>query len=222
MIDENTKTVTRSSTHNSNGNPEGRRLGLDDPSSSRSKESRGLHWQNAREDAEGKVYRGHGLRVFQGFGPHIKRFGMSFEVSEDQLALPPVKKELYHVESYYGSYDWPPQQYARFANLAGLERTADETLRMKAAFSNLKVVQDLGLSIDSGLGWLNGPDRSVHARVFQRPPRVFGESKEIADQQSQDATAFWTAIQQCHRSLGVLPNQTLAAVSRPSIQLLQR
>ncbi|KAI7647835.1 hypothetical protein KC318_g18344, partial [Hortaea werneckii] len=117
-------------------------------------DSGGIHWQNAKDDAQGKMYKGHGLKVFQGFGPHIKRFGMSFEVTEDQLAQPPVKKELYQVDSYHGSYDWPPRFYARFENLAGLERTADETSRMKAAFSHLSMVQELGLAIDSGLGWL--------------------------------------------------------------------
>ncbi|KAF7187577.1 hypothetical protein HII31_10916 [Pseudocercospora fuligena] len=163
----------------------------------------GLNWQNAKEDAQGKMYKGHGLRVFQGFGPHIKRFGMSFEVAEGQLARPPIKKELDHVDSYHGSYDWPPQQYARFANLAGLERTADETLRMKAAFANLHKVQDLALSLDNGLGWLNGPDKSIYARVFQRPSAVFGQSRPVPDQQMQEAKAFWNSIQSCHRSLGI-------------------
>ncbi|KAF2216443.1 hypothetical protein CERZMDRAFT_33755 [Cercospora zeae-maydis SCOH1-5] len=142
------------------------------------------------------VYKGHGLRVFQGFGPYFRRFGMSFEVAENQLARPPIKKELDHVTSYYGSYEWPHQQYTRFAGLAGLERTADETLRMKAAFSNLGRVQELGLSIDSGLGWLNGPDMSVHARVFQRPSSVFGPSRPTPDQQAQDAQTFWQALQE--------------------------
>ncbi|EME86704.1 uncharacterized protein MYCFIDRAFT_77467 [Pseudocercospora fijiensis CIRAD86] len=163
----------------------------------------GLNWHNAKEDAQGKMYKGHGLRVFQGFGPHIKRFGMSFEVAEAQLARPPIKKELDFFHSYHGPYAWPPQQYTRFANLAGLERTADETLRMKAAFANLHKVQDLALSLDSGLGWLNGPDKSIHARIFQRPTPVFGQSRSVPDQQMQEAKAFWNSIQSCHRSLGI-------------------
>ncbi|EMF15146.1 uncharacterized protein SEPMUDRAFT_38254 [Sphaerulina musiva SO2202] len=141
---------------------------------------------------------GHGLRVFQGFGPYFRRFGMSFEVAEAQLARPPVKKDLDHVTSYYGSYDWPQHEYTRFAGLAGLERTADETLRMKAAFSNLHKVQDLGLSLDNGLGWLNGPDKSIHARIFQHGSPVFGYSRPVPDQQMQDAQVFWQAIQECH------------------------
>ena len=159
-------------------------------------DAKSLQWQNAREDRDGKVYKGHGLRVFRGFGPYIKRFGMSFEVSEKQMSQPLSKKELDHVVSYHGSYDWPTQQYARFANLAGLENTADETSRMKAAFANLEIVQELALSLDSGLGWLGGPDKSVRARIFHRPSAVFGTAYDVPDRTSQQAAEFWTALQQ--------------------------
>ncbi|EMC92180.1 hypothetical protein BAUCODRAFT_78004 [Baudoinia panamericana UAMH 10762] len=147
---------------------------------------------------------GHGLRVFQGFGPHIKRFGMSFDVTEDQLSQPPAKKELDFVDSYHGSYNWPPAHYARFDNIAGLERTADETSRMKAAFQNLEIVRELALSLDNGLGWLSGPDKSIHARVFERSTPMFGNRYTIPDHQTQSATMFWAAMQDVHGCLGVL------------------
>lgn len=200
MIDEGTKAVNRAPRPGANKG-KGKAKAHDTPDQEPEAMRTGLHWQNAKEDAEGKVYKGHGLRVFQGFGPHIRRFGMSFEVAESQLSRPPTKKELDHVDSYHGSYDWPPHQYTRFANLAGLERTADETLRMKAAFSHLGKVQDLALSIDSGLGWLNGPDRSVRARIFNRPSAVFGQSRKVPDRQSQDAVRLWQAIQDCRGML---------------------
>lgn len=199
MIEEDTKTASRGS-RAPNGKGKGRARDLPEPFISE-RLSGGLHWQNARADAEGKVYRGHGLRVFQGFGPHIKHFGMSFEVSEKQLSRPPIKKELAQVESYFGSYDWPHQQYTRFANLAGLEKTADETLRMKAAFANLGKVQELALSMDSGLGWLEGPDKSVRARIFERPTPVFGASR--LDNQMQNSRDFWEALRESHRSNGL-------------------
>lgn len=46
-----------------------------------------LQWKNAMEDSEDKVYRGHGLQVFEGFGGHIRRFGMSFEVREGESLM---------------------------------------------------------------------------------------------------------------------------------------
>ena len=42
-------------------------------------ENKSLLWKNANGD---DVYNGHGLDVFRGFGQHILRFGMSFEVTE--------------------------------------------------------------------------------------------------------------------------------------------
>ncbi|KAK0264418.1 hypothetical protein B0A54_13890 [Friedmanniomyces endolithicus] len=159
-----------------------------------------LHWRNAKEDDGDKIYRKHGLRVFQGFGPHIRRFGMSFEVSENQLLQLPIKKELDHVDAYYGDYDWPPPHYTRFDRLAGLEHTADETSRMKSAFDKLEIVQELALSVDSGLGYMNGPDLSLHARVFRQPAAVFG-SENVSDHEMQAALDFWAAMQQSQQSL---------------------
>lgn len=202
MIEEDSKAAHRMpcSAHRPKG--KGKAGTIEVPDQGINVSPRRLNWQNAKDDSEGKVYRGHGLRVFQGFGPYFRRFGMSFEVAEAQLARPPVKKDLDHVTSYYGSYDWPQHEYTRFAGLAGLERTADETLRMKAAFSNLHKVQDLGLSLDNGLGWLNGPDKSIHARIFQHGSPVFGYSRPVPDQQMQDAQVFWQAIQECHAGVG--------------------
>ncbi|KAK6442122.1 hypothetical protein LTR95_001625, partial [Oleoguttula sp. CCFEE 5521] len=164
-------------------------------------------WKNATTDREGKVYKGHGLRVFEGFGPHIKRFGMSFEVTEAQLAHPPEKRELDPCVAYHGAYDWPPPQYLRFSNLAGLERTADETSRMKAAFSKLVNVQEIGLSIDSGLGRLNGADVSPYTMVHDHPLSVFSASGDSQpDHTRQAKKQFWTALQRSQQSIGRRPN----------------
>ena len=44
--------------------------------------NKSLSWKNANGD---DVYNGHGLDVFRGFGPHILRYGMSFDVDEGML-----------------------------------------------------------------------------------------------------------------------------------------
>lgn len=213
MIDEDSRAASRAMR---SGKGKGKAGPLDITSAIADPNHGSLHWTNAKYDAEGKVYKGHGLRVFRGFGPHIRRFGMSFDVLEGQLSRPPIKSELDHVVSYHGSYDWPPVLYTRFANLAGLEKTADETLRMKSAFSHLANVHDLALSVDSGLGWLNGPDKSIHARVFQRQSPIFGHSRLVPDQQTQSATEFWAAIESCNYSLGPHCNpKHISLVRRP-------
>ncbi|KAF2678055.1 hypothetical protein K458DRAFT_436164 [Lentithecium fluviatile CBS 122367] len=156
-------------------------------------------WKNANGD---DVYNGHGLDVFRGFGQHIVRFGMSFEVSEDALANPPVKCLTERRSAFWGSYDWPFEEYRRFDDVAGLESTADETPRMKMAFSELSKVKELALSVDSGLGWLNGPDRSIRARILQRPPEVFGTLKEIPDRRAQAQQELWDYIETRHGKPG--------------------
>lgn len=200
MIDEDRKLVNRVPAPRPKGKTKMRACSQGGEEPFGGLEPNGLQWQNAKEDKEGKVYKGHGLRVFQGFGPHIKRFGMSFEISEKQLSRPPVKKELDHIVSYHGSYDWPSMNYARFATLAGLENAADETSRMKSAFSKLEVVQELALSIDSGLGWLNGPDKSLHASLFEQATPVFGSSYTVPDHATQAADGFWRALKQSQHS----------------------
>ncbi|KAI4930384.1 hypothetical protein J4E85_005011 [Alternaria conjuncta] len=156
-------------------------------------------WKNANGD---EVYNGHGLDVFRGFGTHIRKFGMSFEVNEESLSMPPVKSLTEKKTSFWGNYDWPHEEYRRFDTVAGLENAADETPRMKTAFSELKSVRELALSIDSGLGWLNGPDRSIRARVLQKPSRVFGTAKAIPDRRAQAQQELWNHIEACHQNAG--------------------
>ncbi|KAK6601673.1 f-box domain-containing protein [Botrytis cinerea] len=98
-----------------------------------------------------------GMRIFQGFGRHIRHFAMSFEVDIAKLTKPP--------------------EYNRYAQLEGLEQKADETRTMTKAFQFVVAAEELGLSIDGGLGWLAGPD--VNHKVIQRgeKPAVFGSTR---------------------------------------------
>ncbi|KAF2849147.1 hypothetical protein T440DRAFT_399858 [Plenodomus tracheiphilus IPT5] len=155
----------------------------------------GYSWRNANGD---EVYNGHGLDVFRGFGKHIRKYGMSFEVNEDTLAAPPEKTMTESKTTFWGRYDWPFEEYRRFDAVAGLETAADETPRMKIAFSELSNVRELALSVDSGLGWLNGPDRSIRGRILRRPPAVFGNSKAVPDRRAQAQDELWDAVKACH------------------------
>jgi hypothetical protein len=154
-------------------------------------------WKNAHDD---EVYNGHGLDVFKGFGRHISKYGMSFEVNEESLSDPPIKSITEKQISFWGNYDWPYDKYRRFDAVAGLETAADETPRMKIAFSELTKVKELALSVDSGLGWLNGPDRSIRARILRRPPAVFGASKTIPDRRAQAQQELWRRIETIHEN----------------------
>ena len=76
--------------------------------------------------------------MFGGFGPHIRDFGMSFDIREASLAKPPPKSIQDDYGSFWGDFLWPSKEYRRFADRAGLEVTADETTKMIEAFSKLK------------------------------------------------------------------------------------
>jgi hypothetical protein len=163
------------------------------------REKPGYFWKNTNGD---EVYNGHGLDVFKGFGRHILRYGMSFEVNEDSLSQPPVKSLTEKKMSFWGNYDWPFEEYRRFDAVAGLETAADETPRMKIAFAELTRIKELALSVDSGLGWLNGPDRSIRARILQQPPSVFGTLKNVPDRRAQAQRELWRHIESRHQTAG--------------------
>ena len=116
----------------------------------------------------------HGMRVFKGWGSHIQKFALSFEVDEEILTRPPEKSTHQTHETFWGEFPWPYERYNRFELTEGLENTADKTHCMTAALSHLTNVSELGLSLDSGLGWLAGPDHSDRAQVFKEKSKVFG------------------------------------------------
>ena len=122
-----------------------------------------------------------GMRVFQGFGRHIRKFAMSFEFDEKKLANPPLKSDQEAITAFWGIYRWPFKKYNRYAQLEGLEQTADETRTMAKALRFIGNANELGLSIDGGLGWLAGPD--INQRVVERGGKVsvFGDSKFVPE-----------------------------------------
>jgi hypothetical protein len=77
---------------------------------------------------------------------------------------------------------------------------------MKAAFSNLDIVQELALAIESGLGWLNGPDKSTRSRIFERPSPVFGTKYDVSDHTTAAAAEFWDALRRSHQSFAPYSN----------------
>ncbi|KAG9497744.1 hypothetical protein J7337_010615 [Fusarium musae] len=110
-----------------------------------------------------------GMRIFQSFGPHIRRFALSLELDEDTLSYPPVKPSQEAIPSFWGIYRWPHGTYHRYTDLEGLEQTADETEAMKEALKCLVKVTNLGLCCDAGLGFLSGPDHIARGATTLHP-----------------------------------------------------
>lgn len=164
---------------------------------------------NSYETHEDSIYyrkpsdrkRKHGLRVFQEFGHHMSKFGIRFEVTEYDLSVAPAKQSSHkHVDAYHGGYAWPPTGYPRFDRLAKLESSADEIPRMTAALANLVNVREIGLSLDSGLGFLGGPDRSHYDMIFDGHLPLFGEGLTVQHPHTDGATQFWSNLRQSRDS----------------------
>lgn len=112
--------------------------------------------------------------------------------------------------SWWGNYSWPTPAYPRFNELYVLENLADNVSLLKSAMGHLGKTHELGLSIDSGHGWLNGPDISdmalFEARCGQRT-RVFGKNLPARDKQKNaiQAQLFESAqsktLRECIESL---------------------
>lgn len=122
-----------------------------------------------------------GMRVFQGFGSHIRQFALSFEFDEALLSRPPVKTDQEAVTTFWGIYRWPFKEYNRYRQLEGLEQTADETRTMANALRFIINAKEIGLSIDGGLGWLAGPDTGAKPTS---KPMVFGGPRVAPEQES--------------------------------------
>ncbi len=135
----------------------------------------------------------------------------------DQLTKPPVKGKFEFFSEFWGKYKWPHPYYSRFDFCEGLEKKADEFRCMSAALSNLQGVRELGVSIDSGLGYLCGPDISDHAQLFQEKPKIFGVSETQRTLKFLERQRLWNGIV---RSLGPAA-ATNYVVERDTIQANQ-
>jgi len=155
---------------------------------------------------------------------------MSFEFEEIKLANPPIKSDQEAITSFWGIYRWPYKKYNRYAQLEGLEQTADETRTMAKALRYITSAKDLGLSIDGGLGWLAGPD--LNQRFIDRgeKPTVFGASRFVPEPKakppktgktsrafdptgSQGSSSMWAASERMLREAGY-EGETLQASLR--------
>ncbi|KAI9740731.1 MAG: hypothetical protein M1818_004696 [Claussenomyces sp. TS43310] len=146
-----------------------------------------------------------GMRVFRGFGQHIRRFAISFEVDYAALSKPPTKSYQEAITTFWGIYRWPFSRYNRYSQIEGLEKTADETRTMTEAFKHIKNAQELGLSIDSGLGWLQGPDMNSKDENRRGQVPVFGLSRF-----SQEGNPRYSFLRRPHHHSGLVEPELIS------------
>jgi hypothetical protein len=118
--------------------------------------------------------------MFEKYGKEIHKFGIAFDVDLIGLAFARPKVTEKREQAWYGSYRWPVETYPRFTDLQELEDLLDDNRHLLTeSFSHLVKASELALSLDSGHGWLNGPDIS-DLELFDlrraRGTKVFGET----------------------------------------------
>ncbi|KAH0556009.1 hypothetical protein GP486_006050, partial [Trichoglossum hirsutum] len=108
--------------------------------------------------------------------------------------IPPNENSVEIVKAFWGIYKWPHQDYDRYEPVEWLENFADDTERLRDAFSTLTRVMELGISLDNGLGWLNGPDVAPRVAIFKPKPKIFGPSSAFFDARKRDQIEAWRAL----------------------------
>lgn len=78
--------------------------------------------------------------------------------------------------------------------MAGLEKAADKTGDMTQALGNLSNMTELSLSLDGGLGWINGPDISDRAQIFSQKSKVYGVQNSVLDRAALGRLWRWGKI----------------------------
>ncbi|MCJ1308904.1 hypothetical protein MMC25_002559 [Agyrium rufum] len=135
------------------------------------------------------------LDVFTGWGPYIQKFALAYDFDDSKLECLPAKvKGLQLVESWWGSYYWPTEERPRYEDISKSIQRAEETSLLTEALSRLSEVNELGLSLLSGRGWLEGPDKSIRVKTLHpRKSEVFGRRYPAAEPAEMKSILAWEA-----------------------------
>lgn len=117
----------------------------------------------------------------------------------------PPQKGLYQTHTtFWGTYKWANPNYSRYASCEALEKIADETRVMTEALATMVSATELGLSLDGGLGWMQGPDISDRAQIFKKPTKIFNTQYPLLSDAEAFAHDAWQSLKRfafdCRRS----------------------
>lgn len=135
--------------------------------------------------------------MFTRYGSEISRFAISYRVDVEGLALAQDKQLWSTVERPWGAYMWPVRSYPLYSELRKIDDLInDERRPLTSALSNLKNCTELAIELDTGHGWLEGPDASDLQILKANKCRVFGRRFQGNDvNQSRDIESAFTAAQ---------------------------
>merc|ERR1712000_167997 len=100
----------------------------------------------------------------------------------DLAGLTNAKEKIIEREqvAWFGKFTWPTENYPRYPTLQALEDSVDHNRPLlREAFKYVTKASELGLCIDSGHGWIEGPDISdlaLYNRRTKKGSKVFGKT----------------------------------------------
>lgn len=148
-------------------------------------------------------------------GDSVHRFGIAFEYDPSALTFAPAKNSMQTQQAWFGQFDWPASQYPRYEEIKQLEDLVDNNNPLlNNVFSQLGSVWELGLSIDSGHGWLEGPDISDMALFDIRQKKgskVLGsmhENEHVWQAYSRDEYFKWAQQNAINETLSAIASGT--------------
>ncbi|MCJ1247095.1 hypothetical protein MMC30_004306 [Trapelia coarctata] len=136
------------------------------------------------------------LHMFQNWGAHMKKVGFALEVDEGKqhpLLIQAQKKPTFSSEDpsdqpnqtfYPRRFKWPKLHNYVDPAIKKLELVAEKTKPIQEAIARLTSVDELALSIDSGLGYLSGPDASDRVKIVVDKSEVFGRKYALSREQT--------------------------------------
>ena len=167
--------------------------------------------------------------VLSKYGSSVHKFGVSFEYDLPGLCSATAKVTEKQEQAWYGSYRWPTARYPRFKTLQELEDLVDDNRPLlKNIFSNLKNVSELALCLDSGHGWLEGPDISdlaLYERRVQRGGKVFGrvfDAEDVWHTFGRNEYFKWAQQNSINESLKALATKNDTARTKKLIRELKK
>ena len=123
--------------------------------------------------------------MFKKFGDNVNQFGIGFEYDLRGLANANAKVIEKQEDAWFGKFTWPTKDYPRFAGLQAIEDLVDHNRPLlKESLSMITKASELGICIDSGHGWLEGPDISdiaVFNRRIGKGSKIFGKKFKTED-----------------------------------------
>ncbi|KAK5091261.1 hypothetical protein LTR05_001442 [Lithohypha guttulata] len=123
-------------------------------------------------------------------GAEINKFGISFEYDAPGLMHAPFKITEKVVDAWFGRYVWPVKDYPYFSPLSEIDKLLDDDRRLLTqSMRKLTKCRELAISVDSGLGWLEGPDVSdlaLYRSKVQGGSKVFGKTCTAPDLAYED------------------------------------